>query len=162
MCHHSCECHLCDWHTSCIYLCILCVRIFLFCLCVMSVVFYLLSSVPDSPSLAQFLWERFCHTKEGLGLVTWSSGFWSQFVPWFWSVCSGLRYTGYCVIVSWASTTHSTSVILKMSKGPWEVSPDTFIFGKPSLGISFKLNKDNGKCCSWMLKLGWEQKAKGC
>lgn len=127
---------------------------------VMLVVFYLLSFGPCSPSLAQFPWGRFCHTEGGWRLVTWSNGFWSQFVPWFWSVYLGLRYTGYCVIVIWASTTHSTAVILKMSRGPWEVSPGTFMC-KPSLGISFKLNKSNGKCCPWILKLGWEQRVEG-
>lgn len=79
-----------------------------------------------------------------------------------WSVCLGLRYTGHCVIVIPASATHSTSVILKMSKGPWEVNLSTFISYKPSLGIFFKLNKNNGKRCPWTLKLGWEQRAEGC
>ena len=45
------------------------------CLFVTLVVFYLLSSGPCSPSLAQFPWERFCHTKGGWRLVTWSCGF---------------------------------------------------------------------------------------
>lgn len=121
-------------------------KISLFSSFAMLVVFSLLSSFPCSPSFGQFPWERFCCTKGGWRLVTRSHGFWSQFVPWFGSVCSGLRYTGYRVIVIWASTWYSTLVILKMSKGPRGLSPGTFIFCKSSLSISFKLKKNNGKC----------------
>jgi len=32
-------------------------------------------SVPCPPSLAQFPWEHFCHTKRGWRLVTWTVGF---------------------------------------------------------------------------------------
>lgn len=159
MCPHGCLCHPYNWHVVFLTLYPLCLDFVIFVMLVECSLFF---SVPCSPSLAQFPWEHFCHTKRGWRLVTWSSGFWSQCVLWFWSICSGLRYTGSCVIVTLASTIHSPSVILKMSKGPWEVSPSTFVSCKPSHSISFKLNKNNGKCCPWMLKLGWEQRAKGC
>lgn len=57
------------------------------------------------------------------------------------------------MIVILALTTHSTSVILKMSRCPGEVNPHAFISCKPSLGIFFKLNKNSGnvapECSNW-------------